>query len=173
MFVRVHLPIGQPHPALLVIDRAIRSDQGLKYVYTVDKDNMIQQKTVQTGALEPDGLRVIEPTGKPGDLTINDWVVVGGILQVKPKTLIKRDEEPMPTLGSSIDGESSTSTGDFTSPAQRQVRPRARQRDPRLRPRRKLLPKKQNKAHRPRRIQMPANPTSHPPRKATADRRPS
>ena len=62
MFVRVHLPIGQPHPALLVIDRAIGSDQGLKYVYTMDpKTHKIQQKTVTTGALESDGLRVIEP----------------------------------------------------------------------------------------------------------------
>ena len=36
MFVRVRLPIGKPHPALLVIDRAIGSDQGLKFVYVVD-----------------------------------------------------------------------------------------------------------------------------------------
>ena len=28
MFVRIRLPIGQPYPALLVIDRAIGSDQG-------------------------------------------------------------------------------------------------------------------------------------------------
>ncbi|HEX4590893.1 MAG TPA: efflux RND transporter periplasmic adaptor subunit [Gemmataceae bacterium] len=32
MFARVRLPLGQPHQALLVIDRAIGSDQGLKYV---------------------------------------------------------------------------------------------------------------------------------------------
>ena len=30
MFVRIRLPIGQPHPALLVIDRAVGTDQGLK-----------------------------------------------------------------------------------------------------------------------------------------------
>ena len=36
MFVRIRLPIGQPHPALLVIDRAVGSDQGLKYVYVLD-----------------------------------------------------------------------------------------------------------------------------------------
>jgi multidrug efflux system membrane fusion protein len=108
MFVRVHLPIGQPHPALLVIDRAIGSDQGLKYVYTMDNNNTIQQKTVQTGALEPDGLRVIEPTGKANDLTANDWVVVGGILQVRPKMPIKPDVEPMPTLGANVGSESSS-----------------------------------------------------------------
>ena len=39
MFVRVRLPIGQPHPAILVIDQAIGSDQGLKFVYVVDAEN--------------------------------------------------------------------------------------------------------------------------------------
>ena len=37
MFVRVRLPIGARHKALLVIDRAIQSDQGLKYVYVLER----------------------------------------------------------------------------------------------------------------------------------------
>ena len=49
MFVRVRLPIGQPHPALLVIDRAIGSDQGLKYVYVVDSKNKVQQRRCRPG----------------------------------------------------------------------------------------------------------------------------
>ena len=57
MFVRIRLPIGQPHPALLVIDRAIGSDQGLKYVYVVDAENKVQYRRVTTGALQEDGLR--------------------------------------------------------------------------------------------------------------------
>ena len=60
MFVRIHLPIGQPHPALLVVDRAVGSDQGLKFVYVLDKDNKVQYRRVTTGPLEDDGLRVIE-----------------------------------------------------------------------------------------------------------------
>src|SRR6185503_3381342 len=32
MFVRIRLPIGVPHKALLVIDRAVSSDQGMKFV---------------------------------------------------------------------------------------------------------------------------------------------
>lgn len=48
MFVRVRLPIGQPHDALLVIDRAIGSDQGIKYVYVVDDKNVVQQQRVET-----------------------------------------------------------------------------------------------------------------------------
>ena len=36
MFVRVPMPLGEPHRSILVIDRAIGSDQGLKFVYVVD-----------------------------------------------------------------------------------------------------------------------------------------
>ena len=49
MFVRIRLPLGQPHPALLVIDRAIGSDQGLKFVYVVDAENKVQYRRVTTG----------------------------------------------------------------------------------------------------------------------------
>ncbi len=78
MYVRIRLPIGQPHPALLVIDRAIGSDQGLKYVYVVDAENKVQYRRVTTGSLESDGLRVITKGLKPGDL-----VVVGALQQLR------------------------------------------------------------------------------------------
>ena len=78
MFVRVRLPIGQPHPALLVIDRAIGSDQGHKYVYVLDAENKVQYRRVTTGPLQDDGLRVIEQGLKP-----DDWVIVGGLQQVR------------------------------------------------------------------------------------------
>ncbi len=80
MFVRIRLPIGQPHPALLVIDRAVGSDQGLKFVYVVDAENKVQYRRVTTGALQEDGLRVIEQ-----GLKADEWVVIGGILQVRPR----------------------------------------------------------------------------------------
>lgn len=103
MFVRVRLPIGKPHPALLVIDRAIGSEQGLKYVYVVDSKNIAQQRRVETGPLQEDGLRVVTSGLKP-----DDWVVVGGIQQVRPRMEIRRDEEPMPALGAPIHSTSAT-----------------------------------------------------------------
>jgi multidrug efflux system membrane fusion protein len=92
MFVRIHLPIGQPHQALLVHDRAIWSDQGLKNVYVVDDKNKVQARRVTTGALQEDGLRVVE------GLRPNDWVVVGALQQVRPGMSITMDQIPMPTL---------------------------------------------------------------------------
>jgi multidrug efflux system membrane fusion protein len=93
MFVRIRLPIGQPHPALLVIDRALSSDQGLKYLYVLDADNKVQYRRVTTGPLQEDGLRVIEDGLKPGE-----WVVVGGLQQVRPRMQIQPDRTPMPSL---------------------------------------------------------------------------
>lgn len=95
MFVRIRLPIGKPYPALLVIDRAIGSDQGLKYVYVVDADNKVQYRRVTTGALQPDGLRVIAEGLKP-----DDWVVVGGLPQIRARMEVRPDRTTMPTLAS-------------------------------------------------------------------------
>jgi multidrug efflux system membrane fusion protein len=100
MFVRIRLPMGPRHPALLVIDRAIGSDQGLKYVYVVDAENKVQYRRVTTGPLQDNGLRVIESGLKPGD-----WVVIGGLQQVRPRMEVRPDQTPMPTLGPSAEGK--------------------------------------------------------------------
>jgi multidrug efflux system membrane fusion protein len=100
MFLRIRLPIGQPHPALLVIDRAIASDQGLKYVYVLDAENKVQYRRVRTGPLQEDGLRVISQGLQPGE-----WVVVGGLQQVRPRMPSRREEIAMPTLGPEEDKE--------------------------------------------------------------------
>ena len=93
MFVRVRLPIGEPHEALLIIDRAIQSDQGLKFVYVVDAQNKVQTRSIKTGALQEDGLRVVE-----GEIKPDDWVVVGAIQQVRAQMEVKPEQRPMPSL---------------------------------------------------------------------------
>jgi multidrug efflux system membrane fusion protein len=93
MFVRIRLPIGQPHPALLVIDSAITSDQGNKYVYVLGKDNKVETKKITTGALRDDKLRVIEK-----GLDANDWVVIGSLQQIRPRMVIQPEQVTMPTL---------------------------------------------------------------------------
>jgi multidrug efflux system membrane fusion protein len=101
MFVRIRLPIGRPHDALLVIDRAVASDQGLKYVYVLDGENKAQSRRVTTGPLQPDGLRVITEGLKP-----DDWVVVGALQQVRPRMAVRPEQIPMPTLGRQTGGGS-------------------------------------------------------------------
>lgn len=99
MFVRIRLPLGEPHPALLIVDRAIGSDQGLKYAYVVDAEGKVQYRRVKTGALQDDGLRVIEEGLKP-----DDRVVVGGLQSLRPRAEVDVEEQPMPTPGAPTGG---------------------------------------------------------------------
>jgi multidrug efflux system membrane fusion protein len=93
MFVKIRQPVGQPHPAVMVSDKCVSSDQGLKCVYVLDADNKIQYRRVTIGALQDDGLRVIEE-GLKGD----EWVVVGGLQQLRPRMVAKAERVPMPSL---------------------------------------------------------------------------
>jgi RND family efflux transporter MFP subunit len=89
-FARVRVPIGFPHPALLVSDRAIDTDQGQKIVYVVGMDNKVASRPVRLGALH-DGLRAIEAGLKPGE-----QVVVTGLQQVRPGAAVEPKLVDMP-----------------------------------------------------------------------------
>jgi RND family efflux transporter MFP subunit len=108
MFVRIRLPMGKPEEKLLVIDRAIGSDQGLKFVYVVDVDNKVQSRRVETGSLQENGLRVIEDYVEWRDQKTNELmkmgvkkdelIVVGGLPQIRPRMEIQPDPTTMPVL---------------------------------------------------------------------------
>jgi multidrug efflux system membrane fusion protein len=93
MFVRVNLPISQPHKAFLVIDQAITSIQGRKNLYVLDDKDTVQELPVTIGQLQSDGLRVVQGKG----LDDKTRVVVSKLLQVRPKTQIEPVPRPMPT----------------------------------------------------------------------------
>lgn len=95
LFVRVRLPFGEPHQAVLITDRAIGTDQGQKYALVVDRaagerQNVAEYRPLRLGALH-DGLRVVE-----SGLTANDWVIVNGIQRVRPGITVAPREGPMP-----------------------------------------------------------------------------
>ena len=53
MFLRIRMPLAlEKANALLVPDEALGADQSGSYLLVVDKDNVVQQRTVQTGQLE-------------------------------------------------------------------------------------------------------------------------
>ena len=93
MFVRIRLPVGEGHRAQLVIDRAINSDQGQKFVYVLDAENKVQYRAVKVGSLQPDGLRVIEE-----GLTADDRVVVSSLQTIKANLQVEPSLIPMPTM---------------------------------------------------------------------------
>lgn len=91
LFARVRVPIGEPHQALIVTERALDTDQGQKIVYTVDKDNCVASRPVRLGALH-DGLREITD-----GLNASDRVIVNGLQQVRPGVTVETKLVDMPT----------------------------------------------------------------------------
>jgi RND family efflux transporter MFP subunit len=86
LFARVRVPIGSPHPALLITDRAIATSQGQKYVYVVDAEKKVFDRPVQVGRLV-DGLRVIEEGLKP-----DERIIVNGLQRVRPGITVDPQE---------------------------------------------------------------------------------
>ena len=86
------MPIGKPHDALLVAEPGNGSDQGLKFLYVVDKDNKVQYRRIKMGSLQTDGLRVVEGVNP------DDWIVVGALQQVRPRMVVDPEQITMPTL---------------------------------------------------------------------------
>jgi multidrug efflux system membrane fusion protein len=82
LFVRVRVPVEQDKEALLVSNRALGVDQSGAYLLVVNADDVVEQRTVETGALV-DGLRVIT-----GGLKKTDWVVVEGLQRATPGTKV-------------------------------------------------------------------------------------
>jgi multidrug efflux system membrane fusion protein len=90
MFVRIRLPIGKPHQALLVSEKALGTDQGQKFLYVVDAKNLVQYRPVKVGPLQSDGLRVILE-----GLEAGQWVLVDGLQLVRPQLEVKPEQMPM------------------------------------------------------------------------------
>ena len=89
-FARVRVPIGVPHKALLVTERALDTDQGQKVVYVVDKDNRVASRPVRLGALH-DGRREITDGLQPGER-----VIVNGLQLVRPGVPVEPNLVDMP-----------------------------------------------------------------------------
>jgi RND family efflux transporter MFP subunit len=91
LFVRCHLPLGEPRRTLLVSEQAMGSDQGQKYVYLVNDKNEIVYRPVKVGRLYG-GLRVIED-----GLSKSDKVVVIGLQRVQPGAKVEPKLAEMPS----------------------------------------------------------------------------
>ncbi len=77
-FVRMRLPAGPKYNALLVTEEAIGTDQGRKFVLTVNKENMTEYKPVEIGPLIGDK-RVIR-----SGVTKDENVIINGLAKVRP-----------------------------------------------------------------------------------------
>ena len=80
---------GTPHPAVLIEDAAIGTDQDKKFVMVVDKDSRVQYREVTLGT-QSDGLRVIVKGLQPGER-----IVVNGLQRVRPNDVVKPNSVAM------------------------------------------------------------------------------
>jgi RND family efflux transporter MFP subunit len=78
LFARVKLIGSAKYDALLVNDSAIGTDQNVRYVFALDKENKVQYRPVKLGPLT-NGLRVVRE-----GLSEGDYVVVNGLQRVRP-----------------------------------------------------------------------------------------
>lgn len=117
MFIRVRVPIGRPHSALLVPEEALGSDQGQRYIYVLNENNEAVYRRVKLGQLK-DGKRVIE-TG----VTATDRVIVSGLQRVrvgaKVNPKLSNNSEPIRTATAANESR----TNDKANPAM-EVKPK-------------------------------------------------
>ena len=89
-FVRVRVPLEKRADALLVPDAALGTDQSGRYLLVVNKDNVVEQRTVEIGQREG-ALRVIDK-----GLNADDRVIVNGMLRAVPGQKVEPVAQPAP-----------------------------------------------------------------------------
>lgn len=78
LFARIRVPLSGRHPALLVEERAIGTDQAQKFVLTLTSTNTVEYRSVQLGPVV-DGKRIVR-----SGLSAGEEIVVNGLQRVRP-----------------------------------------------------------------------------------------
>jgi RND family efflux transporter MFP subunit len=94
MFARVRVPLGEPHPSVLIAEQAIGSDQGRKYVYVVDGSKKVQYRPIRVGR-SSGGLVVVDEGLKPGEA-----IIVAGLQRVRPGAVVEATTVEMQSFAS-------------------------------------------------------------------------
>ncbi len=94
LFAKVRVAVSEPRPAVLIAERAMLSDQSLKYVLVVNKakNNAVERVDITpSNRPQPSGLVAVE-AGLKGD----EWVIVEGNNRARPGATVKATEGKMP-----------------------------------------------------------------------------
>ncbi len=115
LFIRVRLPIGTPHPVLVIPDEAIQTDQGRKFVWVVSDKKVATYTPVEVGAPYPDRLRVIDKGLNP-----TDRVIVSGLQRVRSGSeVVPKELKPTDPPTNSNSSSTSTSAAPPTAPPEK------------------------------------------------------
>lgn len=109
LFVKVRLPMGPAHQALVIPQASIGTDQGVKFVLVVNQQGIVEYRPILVGDPQPNGMQEAIPQkivrekdglrlAKPGEegvdsLTAEDEIIVGGLQRVRPGEPVKIREE--------------------------------------------------------------------------------
>ncbi|PWU11991.1 MAG: efflux transporter periplasmic adaptor subunit [Verrucomicrobia bacterium] len=77
MFANVRVPAGPPESTLLVPDTAVQSNQGYKFVFVVNSENKVEERTIKIGRAHGSRRAVLS------GLSPQDRVVVNGLVMLK------------------------------------------------------------------------------------------
>jgi RND family efflux transporter MFP subunit len=89
LFARIRLLGSAQHQAVLVNDSAVGTDQTVRYVLVVGKDNKVEYRPVQLGPVV-DGLRVVQ-----SGLGAGETIVVNGLQRVRPGAQVQTQRVAM------------------------------------------------------------------------------
>jgi RND family efflux transporter MFP subunit len=103
MRARVRVPIGDPHKAVLVTERAVGNDQGRKFLYVVNNQDVVERRDVKLGRVA-EGMQVVQE-----GVTPDDWVIVNGIQRVRDAMKVAPKRSPMPGAATPAKGQSEPS----------------------------------------------------------------
>lgn len=87
LFARLRIPLSERHPAILVDERAIGTDQANKFVLTLTASNTVAYSPVQLGP-QIDGRRIVR-----SGLEAGEKIVVDGLARVRPGMPVTPQEE--------------------------------------------------------------------------------
>ena len=90
MRARIRIPVSDPHKSLMITERAVGTDQGRKFVYVVNDQNVVERRDVKLGRVS-EGLQVVQDGVKP-----DDWIIVNGIQRVRDGAKVEPRRVAMP-----------------------------------------------------------------------------
>jgi RND family efflux transporter MFP subunit len=99
LFARIRLATDGAHPAVLIDDRAVNTDQNRRFVFIVDSSKHVAYREIEPGEIADNGMRIVR-----SGLAVGETVIVAGALGVGPGAAVDTKEDDHPSLASTASG---------------------------------------------------------------------
>ncbi len=116
LFVRVRVPASKPYPALLIPERALATDQDIKFVYVVGGDGTATRRNVELGKQRGD-MRIVT-----AGLQAGEQVITKGLQRVRPGQKVEAELERAKVAAAPVTPVAATTSPKTQSQAARQER---------------------------------------------------